>query len=451
MITKPSVEQFIKKEEFPLDVFPACIAESFEEVARARDIPVQFLGTTALFTIASLSGNIYKTIIDQTTKPMIYAMLVAPSGVGKSPSYSALVEDVILSEEIIEHQKYQSELKDWKDRQGEAKAKKYSFTEPPPLQVIRMAKNGTREGIQKKCIYCAAGFGLYYDEGKTMLSGPDSYKKSNSSVDFFNTLWNGGSTRELRADDEREIFIYNQRISLLIGMQPENLGDYFTEKNVSSGLAARFLITTSDYIPLNDDFDPFSENIKPCKQWNSLVLSLFRTGMRFTKDSKSLALPFSLKAQQAYKALGKRLKQESTRNIKERLSGSAREVMLAYDGKLFQYVGRFLSILAIIDGVDNEGFPEITERQVESAEKLYWYFRAQAERILCGLSDASKSGMNEKQQLLYNLLPDSFSTAQAIEVCKSLRIEPRFFDDNFRRTYCRGYIKRVGKGCYEKI
>ncbi len=184
MQLNPSIDHIVHKKDFPLDVFPPEIAVSFRDLAHARDIPIQFLGTTALFTVAALSGNIYKTVIDDVTKPVLYAMLVAPSGVGKSPAYAALCEEIILPHEITLYQQYQKDLKEFVQAKEKAKIDKIPFEQDPPRQIIRMTKTGTRKAFKRNACIAMLDSASTMMKVKQCYPGPIAIKRQTHQLIF---------------------------------------------------------------------------------------------------------------------------------------------------------------------------------------------------------------------------------------------------------------------------
>lgn len=444
----------IENSSFPFEVFEPQIAESFKELAAQYSIPPDYLGTTALFTISALSGNMYQTELNGSIKNIIYAMLIGPSGLGKSPAYNLLCGDIVEPLERQQFAMFQQAKQEWEDKREECKAAKppVAFKDPKPKRKIRTANGGTMEGIMHHAMHSLAGFGLYYDEGGRMLGTPNAYKKETSSVDFWNEVWNGKSFNDIRADSDRERFISNTSISVLVGMQSDRVKNYFTADTVASGLTFRFLLTASDYIDLNDNVDHFQqEQRRPCLRWYNLVQTLFNKGCNdFFSDSKPYIIPFTDEARDGYNVLSSRLIRESNLHRMKKKAGDVSALMIAYDSKLYAYVGRFMMNLAIMD---NPHTPLITIDHVHKSELLYRYYRFQAEKLFIGLNEEQVTDLTENERMLLDELPDDtqFDRQEVTRCCEALKLSDKFFDTTFRRKYkVGGWIKRVSKGVYVK-
>jgi 5S rRNA maturation endonuclease (ribonuclease M5) len=439
----PCIRPDIKPGSFPMDIFHPDIADSFRALAAEHSVPVDYLGTTALFTISALSGAMYTTSI--TIQNIIFAMLVGPSGVGKSPAYNILCGDVVENMEQDLYSEYRRSMKEWEA--SKLNADKSQPRKPKPVRKIRTAKGGTMEGIMRHAETSPAGFGLYYDEGGKMLGGPNQFKKDNSSVDFWNELWNGKYFNELRADSELERFAAKNRISVMIGMQTDRVHQYFTRDATDSGLTYRFLFTQSDHITLNEFVDHFSDRRQPHRDWCEVVKFLFRRGLGY--DGHPLPVEFNSDAATLYNEKSAELISASNELREARRIGDHDEMILTYQGKLYQYFGRFCLVLAILN---NPGGPVITIECVEGAIKLYEFYHQQAEVLFKRLNRDQNTDLNTNERLMYDALPDrEFNRDDIQRVSMELNMSDKFFDTAFRRKYKDGWIRRLSKGKYEKI
>jgi len=432
--------------EFPFEIFDPYIAQSFKDLAEEYSIPPQFMGSSGLFTVAALSGNMYQTELNGSIKNIIFSMLVGPSGAGKTPSFDLLCGNVIAPLNSIAWARFEENMKDWQEAHNAAKAAKTLFDEPEPTRVTRIASGGTTEGMMANAMAAPAGFGLYYDEGGEMLGTPNQYKKETSSVDFWNKMWNGKSFNELRADKSRERYVPETSLSALVGMQTDRVQNYFSSDTILSGLPFRFLVTMSDMIPLNENVDPFNPNRRQvCDEWRSVVRYLYESGCTYTKESRPFIIPFTDAARRAYTGLCQRLIRKSNKLRFSQKSGDSSSLMVKYETKLFAYAGRFLIPLAIMD---NKQSPLIQESHVHKAELLYNFYHSQALILFNTMVD---DDLNENERLLLESLPDEeFGTDDIERACLGLKLHPTFFHTVFRRKYRNGFIKRVSRGVYIK-
>lgn len=442
------ITPLLTRHAFPMDVFPENIAHSFKQLAEHYSLPLDFMGTTALYTIAGLGGNMYTTELNGQIKLIVYAMLVGPSGVGKSPPYDKLCGDIVAPLEAYQYDQYRYAITKWNTDKDIAKSSRQPHEDPKPIRPIRTAKGGTVEGFMKHSESSPAGMALYYDEGGKMLNSPNAFKKDTGSTDFWNETWNGKSYNELRANSELERFASNTSISVLAGMQTDRISKYFNSEAFVSGLPQRFLLTKSDYIPLNENIDHFDTNKREvCPEWAEIVKALFNRGLLYTKKNTTI-IKFTNAAKNAYNQLSSKLLRESNANRAAIRAGDVSQTMAQYDSKLQQYVGRFMMILAIIDDCYA---PTITVDHIHNAERLYRFYRKQAEHIFTALNAEDQTQLTSNEIKLLDNLPNQFTSKEAAQICEALKMSDRFFQVAFPRKLSKGWIKKTGPGQYQKI
>lgn len=440
---------------FPIEIFGYRVAESFKDLAIANSIPLDYIGTAALTSVAGLSGNMYRTELADI-KNIFYSMLVGPSGLGKSPAFRLVCGDVIKdirSETELEYRRkkkaYDEEVKRLNKGQKPDQAK--------PLHIVRVANSGTPEALMRHAEFSKAGLFLNYDEGGTFFNSIGAYKKESDNIafDFWNTNWNGGNTFILRTDEDRERFVNNTSISTLLGMQTERVASFFTGNAMASGIASRFLMCISDYIPLNR-VDPFSDRKEPAEDWKALLVALFNRGINYalTPDVKPVVIYFEEDAKTAYTELCNRLIKEADERRLSRSNDAYSEYMINYDSKLYQYAGRFLIPLCLIN---NYSDPRITTEIIHSSELLYRFFRAQAEKVITPLADQHTLNISGQAKTLLDSIGNDLQTGifgmdEIKKACKALKINEkcwhRFFNSYYKPL---GFIEKRGKGTYEKL
>lgn len=439
---------------FPMDIFSPEIAQSFEDVSRYYSIPLDYVASASLWTISSLSGNMYE-VPELPTKIILYSMLLGPSSLGKSVAFRVVCEDIIKRHEVDTYAQFQTKMAEWNEKNDlYKKAKSGESTEAPgpmPRRKIRIITSATTEAIIHYATFNPAGFGMYFDEGKAMYSG-GAYKKENNSVDFWNKAFNGDMFNELRVDHERERFVINPAISVMAGMQSDRITEMFSKDTRESGLINRFLFTSSDYIELNEEVDYFGEKKGVCTGWKDIVTTLYDRGVKFFIEEGSpfnpvKRIPFTDDGKAAFKRAAKRLTQQANELIRGLKEGDGTKNIIAYWGKLFTYFKRFLPIMAIVRDQD---YPSIDATIVEQAEKLYYYYRDQARKVLSGIINQEQTDLNENESRLLNNLPDRFTAGEAEVIADALKFSKSYFYNTYRRKYIKGFLAKKD-GIYSKI
>lgn len=432
---------------FPLEIYGEEIKNSFISLASEYSVPVNFFGVTGLFTIASLSGNMYRTELNGRIKSIIYAMMLGPSSLGKTVVYDKLCGDIISLQDERLRKDYTDKLKTWNEDKERAARQKIEFTDPMPKRTIRNATNGTLEAFMKYAETNPAGFGIYFDEGKKLYAG-GAYKKENNSVDFWNEAWNGKTFNELRVDSDRERFVVNPSISILAGMQADRVNEMFNKDTIASGLLNRFLFTSSNYIQLNESIDHFSQKKEACDEWKDIVKKLFKDGCHYIDENQQNFIPFKESAKILYNKISSKLTAQSNELIRGIKDGDESAMFVGYLGKLYAYFGRLVLISAIIK---NHISPKIDEDCIYNAEKIYNYFRYEAKKLIVSISDEALTNLNEKENKLLKMLPDKFTLQDAKNICKEMKLSDSYFQVCFLRKYRTGHIKQLQDKSYEKM
>lgn len=434
------------KKSFPWDVFPGEVYQNFRDIATHSNIPLDYLGTQAIFTIASLSGNMYLADLNGGVKPIVFIAKIGPSGMGKTPAFHKICGDIITPLRAEYADLHEKQLDSYHIREKDARRAKVDFHEKPPQKRIRVIEGGTVEALAKHSTSSPAGFGVVYDEGERMFSELNRYNSGGTSIAFWNEAFNGKSIELIRVDSDRERFVRNTAISMDIGLQSDRLSTYFTQDAIESGILNRFLIVESDYIKLHEDADLFSPKAKICKEWYDKVVYLFRQGMRFTGDSPTL-VPFTDNAKIAANNAARGMISDSNRVLTSINEGDATKYIAAYRSKLYAYFPRLALILAIYN---NPREPKITTTEIHGAKLLCTYYEQTATKVLRRLFEASICGLSPKELLLYEALPNFFGTDVAEATCETLGLNKKFFHTSYRRKYYKGFLKKLQRGFYEK-
>lgn len=443
----PKIES--SQRRFPWDIFDPELYQNFRDIANANSLPLDYLGTQAIFTIAALAGNQYVADVNGGIKPIVFIAKIGPSGVGKTPAYNKVCGDIINPLRVKADIEWEQRYRDWKARRQQCQAAKIEFDEPEPAKIKRMIESGTVESFAKHMLTSHAGFGVLYDEGERFFGESNKYNKAGGNdTGFWNEVFNGKPMDITRVDAERERFIKWPAISVDIGLQTERLAQYFNMDTMDSGLLNRFLLVESDYVVLNEQVDAWSQKLRPHPSWVKLVSYLFEKGFDY-EPGKAQLVEFTDNA----KLLSNRIYNQMTKKSNEIISlirdGEPTRYIAAYRSKLSQYFYRFALISAIYK---DPGRPVIDEWCVSCANKLVEYYETTARKVINRLHLLNQSNLTESELSLFEELPAFEFTAEiAKATCKSLGLSESLFGNALQRKFIKyGLIKRVKHGTYQK-
>lgn len=446
MILTAQGEELAEPEEqtgFPLDVFPKNIADSIMDVCKERSLAPQFVATAGLWTISSLAGTRYYSDFNGDAKNILFALMVAPVSVGKTPAFKVMCENVLKEVEEDYDKSYNDEVKEWEQKKREAALSKQVFNDKRPTRYIPIAVDGTTEGYIAKSMHQKNGIGVYQDEAESILNA-GGYKKNNDSISFFTRAFSGGRHTQIRSDETRERVVPNLNLNLLMGTQPTRLQNVFSEDKLQSGFASRFLMVDSDYIYLNEDVDPFGKKKEMCDEWKDLVSMLYKIGHLYNNEKvDKKKIDISNEAKALYTSLFKQL----IRDANVRIKTKAEQYIMGTEAKMSAYFPRFCQILAIIE---NMVAPEITVDIVNKAYKLYRYYAENTIRIIGNITSEINLGLPKDDQEFYDLLPNEFTNKQAKELCKLHGLPLRKFEICMKKETFAKLFDQVKRGTYAK-
>lgn len=440
--------------EFPFEIFPTVIKQNMFDIAKENNIPTQFMGATALFTLSGLAGNMYRfKVAGDIIKPILFMALIAPSGVGKTPAWRHLGYSPTALLRVRHHEQYLEDAKRWRIQHEKAEEKGEDVPDRP-LEIIRMLEEGTSEAIEHLLTYCKAGLTLTYDEGQKFFTTTMQYKKDSSSDGFWNQLFEGQLAHIYRVSEASRRFIPDPCVNVMIGLQTERSMKYFTEDSLYSGTFNRFLFCFSQRFSLAAPTSVDSLKSIKCEEWRSLVRHLFEEGFTFEpmREGGRPGIRWATVAKDAkvdFDFARSSLVTQSNMEISKAKHGDASTFILGYNSKLFKYFSKFCLILAVLRDPVN---PIVTKEIVYHSLELYKYFKLQVSGFLNDMVPAIQTGLSVTETAFYDALPDLFDQSHINEVAKNMNVCESFFRKMMQRKLMGKMVKKLpGKANYCKI
>lgn len=429
---------------FPLHAFPEVMRQSILEVAEARSLAPAFLATAGLWTLSSLCGTQFKSDFNGDGKNIIFALMIAPISVGKTPAFKAMCETPLKAIQEAADKNYIEALKEWEKKKHDALHTKESFTEKKPRRYIPFAIDGTTEGYIALSMDQPNGLGVYHDEAESILNA-GSFKSNNDSISFFTQCFSGGRLTQIRADRDKERVVPNMNINLLMGTQPVRLKNIFTEDRISSGFASRFLMVRSDYVELNVEVDPFTKNKEMCSEWVTMLEALYNTAIEFNKGGYE---PIHIPIEDDARTMYINLYRNNLKEANQRILTNAENHIIGTEAKMSAYFPRLVQLLAVLH---NFTTPLITPKIVQYGYELYKYFAAETSAVISGLNNEIETGLPNEYDLLFQTLPEKFTAKEAKEVCVRLGYKERKFEMLIKRKDFKTLFRKCEHGIYTKL
>lgn len=211
---------------FPLEALPTVISDYIYSLTDAGFCP-NYLAAASLFTASVAIGKAHKIRARSTYQPLnvaLFIALIGESSSGKSPALNKMLYPLQAKHRQARRQ-YKLELEQNSD------AKK-----PPKLLI----SDYTFEALKGNLSVNTGGVGINTDELISLTGSAGQYKKGKGS-DLANilTLFDGTDYECSRIDDKSDLFIENPFLSIIGGLQPIRLSQFYNAENLEGGFFYR--------------------------------------------------------------------------------------------------------------------------------------------------------------------------------------------------------------------
>ena len=211
---------------FPIDALPAGISDYIYSLTDAGFCP-NFLAAAALFTASVAVGNAHKIRARPTDRPVnagLFIPIIGESASGKSPALDKMLSPL-----------HNTDRRAWRQYKSE-------FAQNPetkePSSLIR--SNTTFEALVSDLAANVGGVGLETDELISFTGSANQYNRGKGS-DLANilTLMDGKDFNSSRKKEK--VFIERPFLSIIGGLQPVRLSQFYDAENLETGFFYRAL------------------------------------------------------------------------------------------------------------------------------------------------------------------------------------------------------------------
>ena len=431
---KDELSEFLLEHiRFPTEALPELLQRITQQFSKEMKTPEDYIGSCLLASLASAIGRTYKLNIKAKwyEPASIWMCLVGEVDVKKSTPMDGINRYINFYEQNYEYAykldmeqykidfaRYNKELAMWKSnrdtnnkppKEPEKPVRRRIIIEDPTLEALTALMAENNRGLMLAVDEIAGWFGSF-----------NKYNSGKGDHAPYLSFWVGKSYSPDRKGQEH-ISIPETYLSILGTTQPEVYRKAMRGLNMENGMEARFLAI--EPIPVNKEIDDYCSDPELRIELEKLFDKILRIEM-LTKTNKngqeypcSRITSFTAKGKVAFfNAYNKMVRMEQKFAIPQYLKGTL--------GKLQAYLGRFALIIQIIRSNMDEHISEmVDEHSVQIAEKLCYYYLAQANKIWGG------SNTSKNQELLGKIK----------KYCKSKRtkvITTRLIRDN---KYLRGF------------
>ncbi|WZL89766.1 DUF3987 domain-containing protein [Salinimicrobium sp. 3283s] len=437
-----AVEKEIKKNPFPVEVFPKAVQEIITATNRSLNYPTDFIGASMLYAVSVAVGNTHKIhngVFEQTA--VLYLSIVGRAGTNKSHPLTFALKPI--EERDKQRFKGYQELKQEYDLVSSLNKKEreaQGYDEPvQPIWEQHLITDFTPEALTDVHKFNKRGIGVYADELASWFKNFNRYNKG-SEEQFWLSVWSGKPLRINRKTSE-PIYIPEPFISVAGTIQPGVLNELAKDRT-ENGFLDRILFVIPD--DLKKEY--WSENQLDeviIQNWNAVINNLLDLDLEQDENlnPKPTVLKFTPEAKQLLFEWQKTVTDLSNKADNEALSGIY--------AKFEQYALRLalnLELLRYACGESNK--QAVTVEAVKGALKLVEYFKNSALKvhtILTNTSPVDKLPGDKKN--LYNALPEEFTTSEGLELANDFGIAERTYK---RLLANRELFNNHKRGEYEK-
>jgi hypothetical protein len=428
---------------FPVDVFPDPVRQIIYETNRCLRFPVDFIGASLLFASSVAIGNTYSVEIlnGYTQNAVLYVALVGQTGTTKTPPVSFALKpiedlDKVNYRQYLDRKKaYQMFIAmSMKEREKQGNP----FPEKPVWSQY-LVSDFTPEALVESHFHNPRGIGVYSDELAGWIYNFNRYSKGNDEQ-FWLSNWSGKPIRINRKTSDT-FFIPRPFISVIGTIQPAVLSKLMKDR-VENGFIDRLLFVFPESLQKEywseEELSPEIPRI-----WEGIIKSLLGLPLIYGEDQDvtPVIMPFDVEAK-----LRLRVWQ---RKITDLSNHSSDQVIPGIYAKMEQYASRFALCLELLRNVTGQGASDVIALEsVEGAIKLAEYFTETALKVHTLIAyHGEMEALSSDKKDLYQSLPESFTTAEGVQVAKDLGIPERTFKSFIARTKL---LERVERGKYKK-
>ena len=437
----------IPESGFPLDCFPAKVQSIILDMVSHENYKVEYIATSMLSAVATALGNSYRIHIKGgwNSNSALYIILVGRPGLGKTPPLEAAFKPIRKRDnELLE--KFKSEMAAYQaEKEKKGKGENKELEKPTLSRTI--VSDFTPEALMLSHYNTPRGIVILVDEIMGMFNSANRYNNG-QLIEQLLTAWSGGAIDVVRVGNQMPIHIEDPCINMIGTTQPMRMFELFKKGYEENGFLDRilFVMPISQKIPrwqLSDDA-PNGNKSSSFYRWEEIlnkILSLEYDVKPETELPVSHLVTMDGEARRIFYEWCNQTIEHSNSIQDERLVESR-------PMKHFVHVARLALIMQTLRYACGESnLQNVDSVSVNAAIKLNDYFEESYQRIRHFLSVES---CEEPQMELFNLLEDSFTTAQAIEIGKQLHVTERTVMNYLKGLEKNRLIHKVKQGNYEK-
>lgn len=428
----------MKKNQFPLEIFPANIMEFVDEANKCYGYNKDFFASAILTAVSTAIGRsvIIRFNNDFMVSVLLYIVIVGKPNTGKTHPLKLALEPIIKRDSEL-YENYKKELAEY----HQAKKDDKSLDVPAPVFMKTIIKDFTIEALCSQLKNNPRGTLLYMDEIMGWIRNMGKYT-GGSDIAFYLSLW---SEEDISVDRKTtdNLRISKPFLSIIGGIQTGILSELMTKDLLHQGFLDRILFVMPQELKALE-WTEMSVNTELKDFYFQFIRKLFDIPVeKIGEDIVSTILDFSTEAKEYL---------ISWRNTthKAALQENENEYYIGAYGKMDIYVLRFSLILQMMYyAAGEEDMDKVGLRAVKGAICLADYFMQESKKVfdLVFVKDVRQE-MNEQKRKFYDALPEIFRLQDGIKIGTEMgltfNVAKKFISRN------KAYFEKSQKGVYKK-
>lgn len=417
-----------------VSLFPSRIREMIGELARVENFPVSLLVGALVSAAATAVGNAVRVHIkgEWSTAPVLYIMLVARAGVGKSPVLQFAFRPIRQVDSRLLGV-YRRERKEWLKRNIEDPDE---ADRTAPLLCQYVISDFTPEAMVRAHQGNLRGIVLVVDELIGMYNSVGRYSGGTSLAETQLSNWSGEPVKVNRCSLDEPIYIERPCVGIVGGTQPSKLPELVKAGYDRNGLMDRYIFIDGSGIEVPHWSEEQPGPTGASEVWASVIEKLMALPLDvdhpavidMTPEARRLFFSWHNATVDSVNA---GLRGDDTRFAKVHINAAR--------------IALVLQLLKWACGED--GCSAVSLDSVGGAITLVEHWEKGYTRLMAGLN---LTGISDREQEWLESLPQTFTTAMALESGTAQGLVERTVYKRLREYLTKGILSRPTHGNYQK-
>lgn len=439
--------QGIAESDFPIDAFPVKVQYVILDMVRHENFKVEYLAAAMLSATASALGNTYNIRVkgQWKTNAALYIIMVGRPGLGKTPPLEAVFRP-LRKRDCRALEKFKAEMTAYQNAMNESKGN--NGMDKPVLRRT-IVSDFTPEALMFAHYNSPRGITILSDEIMGMFNSANRYNNG-QLIEQLLSAWSNSAIDVTRISNPIPIHIENPCINMVGTTQTRRVHELLKKGYEDNGLLDRILfVMPKSYLispwAESEEDDTGSNPVSAWKTWEVIMEKVFALDYDNDGDADG-NIPHLI----GMEAEAKRIFFGWHNNTIERINAISDETLVeSRPMKSPVQVARLALILQILSYACGESHLQfVTTTAIEGAIRLNDYFEGSYRRIR---EYVANDACDEPSLELLTLLKDTFTTTEALDAGRQLKVTERTVMNYLRGLAGNRLIRKVRQGVYEKV